>query len=80
MEERKLWLEAEKKFRYDSNSLVTCPNCKKGNLFITDIAFNEKDISCGGERCIKCTNCEKFEIVLYRNSVPENWYSKNLGL
>lgn len=80
MEERKLWLEAEKKFRNDINSLVVCPSCKKGSLFIVDVAFNEKDIYSGGERYIKCTDCEKFEIVLYRNTVPKNWYLKNFKL
>lgn len=80
MEERNLWLQAETKFREDINSLITCPGCKKGSLFTVDVAFNEKNISNGGERYIKCTNCEKFEIVLYRNSLPKNWYSKKTEL
>lgn len=77
MEERKLWMQAEENFRNNINALVTCPSCKKGNLFTTDIPFDEKNIAKGGERCMKCTNCGKFEMVLYRNTVPENWYSKN---
>lgn len=77
MEERKFWLEAIQKFRDDINSLINCPSCKKGNLFTLDIAFDEENIDKGGERYIKCTNCNKFEIVLY-HIIPLNWYAKKL--
>ena len=46
-------------------------------LTILDIAFDEKDISKGGERIVECQNCRKFEIVLYRIP-PINWYHKKL--
>ncbi|MFH7015481.1 hypothetical protein [Flavobacterium sp. FlaQc-47] len=75
MEERKKWLSAIEKFVTDINSIVSCPNCEKGNL-IKDVAFNDNQISKGGERFIECRACGKFEIVLYRNP-PENWYLNN---
>lgn len=40
------------------------------------VAFDENEISKGGERFIECLVCGKVEIVLYRKS-PGNWYSKN---
>ncbi len=52
MGERKLWLQAEENFRNDIKALVTCLSCKKGNLFATDIPFDENNIAKGGERCM----------------------------
>jgi hypothetical protein len=75
MEERKLWQEAIEKFKDDINSLIYCPSCKKGNLYTVDVAHDEENIHQGGERYIKCTNCDKFEIVLYR-TIPANWHFK----
>jgi len=77
MEERKYWLEAVEKFRLNIDSIVACPNCQQGFLTIKDVAFNDEDISKGGERFIECPICDKFEIVLYRIP-PKNWYSKNI--
>ncbi|WP_158975054.1 hypothetical protein [Cellulophaga sp. L1A9] len=75
-EQRKQWLNAVEEFRNDSNTVIKCPNCKKGILFFTDIAFEENDKNKGGKRIIECGNCGKFEIVLYRQP-PENWYQNN---
>ena len=69
MEERKYWLEAVEKFRLNIDSIVSCPNCQEGFLIIKDVAFNDEDISKGGERFIECPICGKFEIVLYRLSL-----------
>jgi hypothetical protein len=76
MEERKLWLNAVEEFRNNIDAIIECPKCKKGILYFTDVAFEENDISKGGERIIECGNCRKFEIVLYRTP-PINWYKKN---
>lgn len=76
MEERKKWLDAVEKFRIDINAIIKCPHCEKGDLIIKDVAFDDKEISKGGERFIECPACGNFEIVLYRNP-PENWYLRN---
>jgi hypothetical protein len=76
MNERKQWLNAAEEFRMNMDAVIECPKCKKGLLFFKDIAFDDNNINMGGERVIKCRNCGKFEIVLYRNP-PENWYLKN---
>lgn len=73
MEERQKWLDAVESFRIDIHSVIKCPHCEKENLRIKDVAFNENQITNGGERFIECSKCGKFEIVLYRNP-PENWY------
>lgn len=78
MEERKKWLDAVEKFRIDINAIIKCPNCEKGYLITRDVAFDDDDITKGGERYIECSRCNKFEIVLYRTP-PMNWYIKNNG-
>ncbi|MDA6072759.1 hypothetical protein NJT12_24350 [Flavobacterium sp. AC] len=75
MKQRKKWLDAAESFRIDIHSIVKCPNCEKENLTVLDIAFNTNAINMGGERCIECPECRKFEIVLYRNP-HENWCIK----
>jgi uncharacterized C2H2 Zn-finger protein len=74
-EERKQWLKAVEEFRKNSEAIIECPNCKKGTLFFTDVAFDNSEINQGGERIIECPNCQKYEAVLYRNP-PKNWYLK----
>jgi hypothetical protein len=76
MDERKYWLLVVEQFRNDINAVIICPSCKKGSLNITDVAFDDTNITKGGERYIQCPICKKSEIVLYRIA-PENWYSKN---
>jgi hypothetical protein len=75
MDERKLWLKAVEAFRQNINAIVPCPSCNDGYLQITDVPFSEIDASKGGERYLKCSNCERTEIVLYRNP-PDNWMIK----
>ncbi|TDW52801.1 hypothetical protein EV144_1011494 [Flavobacterium sp. 270] len=77
MEERKKWIDIVEKFRNDINVIVNCPHCKKEDLVIKDVAFNDNEINKVGERFIECLICGKFEIVLYRKP-PENWYLKNI--
>jgi len=72
MNERALWLQAVETFRQDINATVLCPACKNGHLQVMDAPFDENNISKGGERYLKCSNCNRFEIVLYR-APPENW-------
>lgn len=75
MNGRTQWLEAVEEFRKDANASVTCPSCKIGKLEIMDIPFDDRNILKGGERYLKCPNCGRFEIVLYRKP-PENWMTK----
>jgi len=72
MDERRLWLKAVEDFRKDINAYVSCPSCHNGHLKITDVPFDEDNALKGGERYLKCSNCSRVEIVLYRNP-PENW-------
>jgi hypothetical protein len=74
--ERKLWIEAVEAFRVDVDALVPCPSCHIGYLEMTDVPFDDNNSSKGGERYLRCRNCGKTEIVLYRNP-PENWLSKS---
>jgi hypothetical protein len=72
MDERVSWLQAVETFRQDINAVVLCPACNNGHLQPMDVPFDENNISKGGERYLKCSNCNRVEIVLYRTP-PENW-------
>lgn len=76
MEERKKWLYAVEQFRLNINVVISCPSCNMGTLKSRDIAFDELNITKGGERRIECSTCFKFEVVLYRK-IPENWFSNH---
>lgn len=76
-DERKQWLKAAKQFGDTIDTTIECPSCRKGNLFFTDIAFDNNDLNKGGERIIECPNCKKFEVVLYRKK-PKNWQPNTL--
>lgn len=77
MSTRNKWLQAERIFRDNINASVICPSCERGVLLIQDVAFDESDIEKGGERIIRCPECNQLEIMLYRIP-PPNWFSKSL--
>jgi transposase-like protein len=78
MDERQLWLQAVEAIKQDINSTVSCPACNSGYLEVIDVPFDHRDKFKGGERYLKCSNCNRVEIVLYRNP-PENWLSSKTG-
>jgi hypothetical protein len=70
------WLNAANIFHDNIDAEILCPNCKRSNLHVIDIPFDTKYIEKGGERCLKCLNCNATEFILYRKP-PKNWSANN---